>query len=147
MTNTMTRRRFAQRAALAVGSATLVNASGLRAESLSKDQVAPFRTPYKYGKLVLAASRDAQAFDSKAVDDPFVFFHDGAFRMLYIGFDGTGYQSGLARSTDLLHWDRVALVARRDPASKYTRYNVALSCLLREEGLTAKGALKKVHGR
>ena len=147
MPNSITRRRFSQNAALALGSAALINSTGLLADAFSKDQLAPFRTPYKYGKLVLAASTDAQAFDSKAVDDPFVFFHDGAFRMLYIGFDGTGYQSGLARSTDLLHWERIALVAPRDPNSKYTRYNVALSCLLREEGLTTKGSLKKVQGR
>lgn len=147
MPNSITRRRFSQSAALALGSASLMNPRGLVADAIAKDLIAPFRTPYKYGKLVLAASTDAQAFDSKAVDDPFVFFHDGAFRMLYIGFDGTGYQSGLARSTDLLHWERIALVAPRDPTSKYTRYNVALSYLLREEGLTAKGALKKVQGR
>jgi predicted GH43/DUF377 family glycosyl hydrolase len=147
MTNSITRRSFLQRAALALGSASLMRPRVLLADAFSKDQIAPFRTPYKFGKLVLSASADAQAFDSKAVDDPFVFFHDGAFQMLYIGFDGSGYQSGLARSTDLLQWERVALVAPRNPNSKYTRYNVALSCLLREEGLTAQGNLKKVNGR
>ena len=59
--------------------------------------------------------------------------------MLYIGFDGTGYQTGLAKSADLLHWERVACVARRDPNSKYTRFNIALSCIVRDDGLTSKG--------
>ena len=142
----MTRRSFSQRAALLTAS-SLFGRKGLIADTYSQDEIAAFRTPYKYGKLVLGASPDANAFDSRAVDDPFVFFYDGAFYMIYIGFDGTGYQTGLARSADLLHWERVALVARRDPNSKYTRYNIALSCLLREEGLTAKGTLKKVRGR
>jgi predicted GH43/DUF377 family glycosyl hydrolase len=88
---------------------------------------------------VLAASDQAGAFDCKSVDDPFVFRHEGAFYMLYIGFDGTGYQTGLAKSPDLVHWQRVACVARRDPDSKYTRYNIALSCLVREDQLTSPG--------
>ncbi len=67
--------------------------------------------------------------------------------MLYIGFDGTGYQTGLAKSVDLVNWQRVACVARRDPNSKYTRFNIALSCIVREDGLTSPGGLKKVHGR
>ena len=58
-----------------------------------------------------------------------------------------GYQTGLATSPDLIHWERVACVARRDPKSKWTKYNVALACVLRESGLTSQGELKKVNGR
>lgn len=125
----------------------LLGASEPFAEEFTSQQIVPFRTPYKYGKLVLAASADPAAFDSKSVDDPFVFYHEGQFKMLYIGFDGTGYQTGLATSPDLIHWKRIACVARRDAASKYTKYNIALSCLVREEGLTSPGKLKKVDGR
>jgi hypothetical protein len=32
--------------------------------------------------------------------------------MQYIGFDGTGYQTGLAVSDDLLHWKHAALAGR-----------------------------------
>ena len=46
-----------------------------------------------------------------------------------------------------MNWVRVACVARRDPNSKYTRYNVALSCIVREDELTSPGRLKKVRGR
>jgi predicted GH43/DUF377 family glycosyl hydrolase len=125
----------------------LLRGARLLADGFSTNQIAPFRTPYKYGRLVLAASPDPNAFDSKSVDDPFVFLHEGAFHMLYIGFDGTGYQTGLAKSFDLVNWERVACVARRNPNSRYTRYNVALSCVVRENGLTSSGRLKKVHGR
>ena len=138
----LSRRQFAGRVGAALA-ATQVP----RLWSEAPGTVAPYRTPYKYGKLVLGPAADKTAFDSKSVDDPFVFYHDGAFKMLYIGFDGTGYQTGLATSPDLVHWERVACVAKRDPNSKWTKYNVALACLLRESGLISEGKLKKVHGR
>lgn len=143
----ITRRRFAGNLGLALAGLPLLNSAGLAAEAFADAEIAPFRTPYKYGKLVLEASDDPAAFDSKSVDDPFVFYHDGRFKMLYIGFDGIGYQTGLATSTDLLRWQRVACVARRDPNSKYTRYNIALACIVRENELTSPGRLKKIHGR
>ena len=65
-------------------------------------RISAYATPYKYGKLVLAASTDKDAFDCRSVDCPFVFQHDGVFYMTYIGWDGTGYQTGLASSSDLV---------------------------------------------
>lgn len=147
MTANLTRRQFSSGMAFAVAGLPLASGAILLAKGFTDREIAPFRTPFKFGKLVLAASAELAAFDSKSVDDPFVFLHDGAFYMLYIGFDGTGYQTGLAKSADLVHWERVACVARRDPNSKYTRFNIALSCIVREDGLTSKGRLKKVHGR
>ena len=147
MPDSITRRRLFSTLASSFAAGMAFRGSCLCAEELSKAEAAPFRTPYKYGKLVLAASNNSGAFDCKSVDDPFVFLHEGAFHMLYIGFDGMGYQTGLARSADLLNWERVACVARRDPHSTYTRHNIALSCLLREDGLTSRGKLKKINGR
>ena len=63
------------------------------------DDVAAYRTPHKYGKLVVAASGEAGAFDSRSVDCPYVFHARGRFYMTYVGFDGTGYQTGLASSS------------------------------------------------
>jgi len=140
-----TRREFSQRLSMAVGGVSLLR--NARAEVGGADAAAPFRTPYKYEKLVLSASGEADAFSGKAVDDPFVFLHEGVFHMIYIGFDGTGYQTGLARSSDLVHWERVACVARRDANSRYTKYNVAFGSLLRDHDLNAPGQLKKVQGR
>lgn len=67
--------------------------------------------------------------------------------MLYIGWDGIGYQTGLATSQDLIHWTRTALVAPRDSASKYTRYNLALSSILRDKNLRSRGDAIKVNGK
>jgi len=147
MNEWFSRRAFTGRFGLAIAGSSLFKSRGLLAENYGDAAIRPFRTPYKYGSLVLSASADTTAFDSKSVDDPFVFYHDGKFKMLYIGYDGTGYQTGLASSEDLIHWERVACVVRRDPNSRYTRYNVALSCIVRENGLTSQGKLKKVHGR
>ncbi len=147
MESNITRRKFAGGLGMAMAGLPLLDSRNLLAATFSKQEIAPFLTPYKYGKRVLSASTTPGAFDCKSVDDPFVFRHDGAFYMLYIGFDGIGYQTGLARSEDLVHWERVACVARRNPKSKYTRYNVAMSCIVRQDELHSPGELKKVHGR
>ena len=106
------------------------------------------KTPYKYGKLVLAASGREGDFDSQAVDCPFPFrLDDGRYGMLYIGFDGRGYQSGLAVSDDLIHWHRDGLIMGRGPKGSITEFNAGMNCLLRDNGLFGSGQLKKVNGR
>ena len=109
--------------------------------------LAPFRTPYKYGKLVLEKSGVLGSFDEKSVDCPFVFSANGRFHMTYVGYDGTGYQTGLAPSTDLVHWRREGLILARDPADPITRYNIALMCILRDDALESNAPLMKVDGR
>src|SRR3984957_9872327 len=95
--------------------------------------LAPFQTPYKYGKLVLEKSGVPGSFDEKSVDCPFVFTADGRFHMTYVGYDGNGYQTGLASSEDLVHWQRAGLILARDPGDAITRDNIALMCILRED--------------
>ena len=121
-----------------------ISTPALRPQS---DNIAAYRTPYKYPHLVLGATHSKGDFDENSVDDPIVFRANGEFNMLYIGFDGTGYQTGLATSPDLLHWTRKALVGPRDPASKYTKYNLALSSILRDKNLHGKGEAIKIGGR
>jgi predicted GH43/DUF377 family glycosyl hydrolase len=108
---------------------------------------AAYRTPYKYGKLVLAASTEPGAFDSRTVDCPFVFHHRDRFYMTYVGWDGTGYQTGLASSTNLVDWQKEGCILHRDPASQVTRYNIAMNWIVRENKLRSAGELKKVRGR
>ncbi|MDB6087080.1 MAG: hypothetical protein JWN43_4961 [Gammaproteobacteria bacterium] len=109
--------------------------------------LAVFRTPYKYGKLVLEKSGVAGSFDEKSVDCPFVFSVNGHFHMTYIGYDGVGYQTGLATSVDLAHWQRAGLILPRDPSDPISRYNMALMCILRDDRLRSSAPLKKVDGR
>lgn len=109
--------------------------------------LAPFRTPYKYGKRVLEKSGVPGSFDERSVDCPFVFSSNGRFYMTYVGYDGIGYQTGLAQADDLVHWRRSGLILARDPDDPITRYNIALMCILRDDALDSDGALLKVGGR
>lgn len=106
-----------------------------------------YATPYKFEKLVLGASHQIGEFDSHAVDCPFVFRHHNQFYMTYIGFDGTGYQTGLASSDDLVTWKRLGCILKRDPASPITRYNIAMNWIVRENDLRSPGELVRVNGR
>ncbi|MFZ4397100.1 MAG: hypothetical protein ACOYOU_15910 [Kiritimatiellia bacterium] len=67
--------------------------------------------------------------------------------MTYIGWDGTGYQTGLASSDNLLNWNKERLLLGRGPKGSATEYNVALTCLLRDHELFGPGTLKRVNGR
>jgi predicted GH43/DUF377 family glycosyl hydrolase len=108
---------------------------------------ASYATPYKYPKLLLQGTGKKGDFDQRAVDDPIVFRAHGRFYMLYIGFDGVGYQTGLATSTDLVTWTRVALVGPRDSSSKYTKFNLAISSILRDKHLHGSGEAVRVNGQ
>jgi beta-xylosidase len=125
----------------------LLAAAPLALAHAGDDAAAPYRTPHKYGKLVLAASPDPAAFDSRSVDCPFVFHHRGRFYMTYVGWDGTGYQTGLASSIDLTDWKKEACILRRDPANPVTRFNIAMNWIVRRNELRSPGDLKKVRGR
>jgi hypothetical protein len=109
--------------------------------------VVPYQTPFKYGKLVLGASSEPDAFDSRSVDCPFVFSHDGLFYMTYLGFDGTGYQTGLASSKDLVAWRKLGCILKRDASSPITRYNIGMNWIVRDSRLRSPGALRKVDGK
>ncbi len=120
----------------------LLASTTLRARELNS-----YRTPYKLNRLVLAGSGGNGDFDNKAVDCPFVFRHVGRFYMTYVGFDGVGYQTGLASSDNLITWTREGCILRRDPTSSVTRYNIAMNWIVRDNAIHSAGSLKRVHGR
>jgi hypothetical protein len=109
--------------------------------------IAPFRTPYKLQRRILTRSGVSGSFDRLKVDCPFVFESCGRYYLTYVGFDGIGYQTGLAESDDLEHWRRAGLILRRDPKNPVIRYNIAMMSILREDGLHSSGSLIKVDGR
>ncbi|HEY4287597.1 MAG TPA: family 78 glycoside hydrolase catalytic domain [Puia sp.] len=56
------------------------------------------KTPYKYGLVMVPPER------SKKMDCPSIFRKGDSWYMVYIIFDGRGYETWLAKSPDLLHW-------------------------------------------
>lgn len=57
------------------------------------------KTPYKYG--VVFQHPDS----TKMIDSPTIFRESGLWYMTYIVFDGQGYETWIAESEDLLHWE------------------------------------------
>ena len=57
------------------------------------------KTPYKYGLILVPDS------NSYKMDCPTIFRKDNKWIMTYIVFDGRGYETWLAESDNLIHWD------------------------------------------
>lgn len=134
-----------RRALLGSGAGALLLSGTARAAT--RDPLAPYRTPYKYPKLILGGSGVPGSFDEKAVDCPFVFSANGKFYLTYVGFDGTGYQTGICESTNLVDWTRKGVILSRDPSDPITRFNIACASILRENELQSPARLVKVGGR
>ena len=105
------------------------------------------RTPGKADRLLVPPTLTQGDFDSLGVDAPFPFFHDGRYRMTYIGFDGVGYRTGIASSEDLVTWRKDGILIDRGAAGSTTEFNVALTWILRENDLFSRGELRRHEGR
>lgn len=68
------------------------------------------RTPYKYGLVIAPESND------RKIDCPTVFRKDSTWYMTYVcyngsgGTDGRGYETWIAKSGDLLHWQTLGRI-------------------------------------
>ncbi|MBW7460024.1 hypothetical protein K0U00_38780, partial [Paenibacillus sepulcri] len=109
--------------------------------------IASCLTPYKWKKPVLVGSGVQGAFDYHAVDCPFVFRHKGRFYMMYVGFDGSGYQTALAISDDLLIWKHLSTILRRDNGPDWDSKNIAGTWIMRDNDMHGQGTLKKWNGK
>lgn len=109
--------------------------------------IKPYLTPNKYGKPVIESSGIAGSFDSRAVDCPTVFRHKDAFYMMYIGFDGIGYQTGLARSQDLFNWEKLGCILKRGSDCEWDKVGRAGTWILRDCDLYGSHELLKIDGK
>lgn len=143
------RRSLSRRIFIVGAGAFLVSDCIVRAHSEDRPLVTPpgLTTPHKLGHLVLEGSKVAGRFDEQSVDCPFVFRGDDRFYMTFVGYDGIGYQTGLASSDDLVHWKSEGCILHRDPQSAITRYNVAMTWIVRENDIASPGKLLRVNGR
>lgn len=106
-----------------------------------------YRTDYKSGEEVLAPSGAPGSYDKMAVDCPFVFWHNDRYYMMHVGFDGNGYQTGLAVSNDLLHWKKQTVIFKREDRPGWDRGGVAGMWILKQNDMEAVPSLKKVNGK
>jgi predicted GH43/DUF377 family glycosyl hydrolase len=102
-------------------------------------------TPFKYNKPILKAS--GEGFDSVAVDCPMPFFHNGRYYMTYVGFDGRGYQTGLAVSDDLINWEKLGCILKRGSNAEWDKVGQAGAWILQDVDMYGKRQLKKVNGK
>src|SRR3954468_12657165 len=63
------------------------------------------KTPHKFGVIL-------RGDDGNAVDCPSVFRHGDAWFMCYVCMNKVGYETHLARSDDLLHWQPLGKILR-----------------------------------
>lgn len=83
-------------------------AQGQSAAAVSLEQMQKVyeevKTPYKYGIVIRGEAK-------QLVDSPSVFRKDGQWYMVYIASTGElGYETCLARSTDLLNWEKLGKI-------------------------------------
>ncbi len=145
----LSRRDFLAASAVAVA-ATVAPAAVSEKPPMPEDYaklLSRLRTPHKYPELVLPPSFKLGEYDSLAVDCPFVFRHKRRYYMTHIGFDGTGYRTGIAWSKDLVKWEKEGLILDRGPAGSPTEFNAALSWIVRDNDLFGEGTLKKFNGK
>lgn len=73
------------------------------------------KTPYKWGAVM--------KLDGRLTDSPSVFYYDGAWYMYFISIAeecyGSGYESHIAKSADLLHWEIVETLFTRDNLGRW----------------------------
>lgn len=105
------------------------------------------QTPHKIGSLVVEPSFAPGAFDSHLVDCPFPFYHNGKYWMTYVGWDSIGYRTGWASSADLVHWQKEGLLLDRGPKGSPTEFNIALTCIVRDNDLFSSGSLRTFGDR
>lgn len=67
-------------------------------ETVMQEVYREVQTPYKYGVVL-------KPEEGKMLDGPNVFRFGDAWYMMYIMFDKNGYETYLAKSADLLHWE------------------------------------------
>lgn len=81
------------------------------------------KAPYDYG-VVLNFSGAEGEFDSDLVDNPHVFRDGDWWYMTFNGHDGKGDRAGIARSKDLLNWEKLGMILDRSGVpGTWDRYN------------------------
>ena len=112
---------------------------------------AQYRGWHYWPDHVIPAKPGIKAFeDVRMTDVPTVYQlpGDDKWYMTFIGFDGTGYQSFVAESDDLLNWGNIRLAMGFGPEGEFDHGGVVLGAFLYDEyGIKSRRTLKKKDGR
>ena len=111
------------------------------------NDIESYLTPYKYGKPILAPSGIKGEFDCYGADNARIFRHHGKIYLMYIGFDGEGYQTALATTEDMVNFKKLGVILGKDKASKLQKGGRAVSCLLCDVDLYGNRNLIKVDNK
>lgn len=111
---------------------------------------APYRNWHYHPELVIPPDPDIPGFeDIHMTDVPTVFQIPGDDRwyLSFVGYNGEGYQSFIAESDDLVHWDNMRLALGFGPAGGFDHGGVVLGAYLYEDyDIKAPRILKKKDG-
>jgi len=111
----------------------------------------PYRGWHYHPDHVILPEPDIQGFkDVMMTDVPTVYQLSGdeKWYMSFIGYDGTGYQSFIAESKDLVHWVHVRLAMGYGPEGGFDHGGVVLGVYLYDDyGIKSPRILKKKDGK
>jgi len=99
------------------------------------------KTPYKYGLILVP--RDS----SEKIDCPSVFSEGGAWYMTYLVFDGRGYETWLAKSNDLLNWEKMGKIMSFSDTSDWDGHQKAGYIALQDYEWGGSYRLQKYDGK
>lgn len=101
------------------------------------------KTPVKHGAVI--------KWDNDFTDSPSVFRKDGRFYMYFVAISKdcsvSGYETHLAVSDDLLNWEYIGPVFRRNDANRWDSKQCAGYAAFVDVGYDAESALRAVNGR
>ncbi len=98
------------------------------------------KTPYKVGMVMTPE-------EGEYLDNPTVFRYKGRWYMLYIRFDGNGYETHLAESEDLVHWEKKGVVFSRGVNGAWDSSQADGWPALLDERWNGSNKLKKYSGK
>lgn len=111
----------------------------------------PYRNWHYYPDLVIPSNPGIMGFEEVNVTDvPTVFQmkRSDKWYMTFIGFDGQGYQSFIAESEDLVHWEKMRLAMGYGPEGSFDYGGVVLGAYLYEDyDIKSPRILKKKNGK
>lgn len=111
------------------------------AESQMQNIYDEVKTPFKYGLVMVPPD------DSKKMDSPGIFRKDNAWYMIYIVFDGNGYETWLAKSADLLSWENQGRILSYSDSTDWDANQKAGYVSLQDYEWGGKYELNKFHNK